>query len=191
MLRNVLFSLAIGLIVVGCSTATSERLKHFFFEIPAGEVRTVGAEGQSHPDGTPADRPRAPAAPTRFASIHEPFRSRDCIACHDDTKQMQLFGDFETTCKDCHDRYFSDEVGHAPVFGDCMECHDPHRSSFPSLLKRSIPDTCAECHGKPDELSQPAHAGNDAGNCTKCHDAHFGDPPLLKPGVAVPDAGDS
>lgn len=186
--RCVLFGIAIGLIVLGCSAATHERLKHFFFEIPPETVDT--ATGEPHPVGTPSDRPHRPTAPARFVSIHEPFRSRDCFACHDTEKQMRVYGDFEVTCKDCHDRYFSDEVGHAPVYGDCMECHDPHRSAFPALLKRSIPDTCADCHGKPNELSQPAHAGPDAANCTKCHDAHFGDPPLLKPGIVVPGADD-
>jgi len=176
------------LAVVGCTVTARQRLKHFFFEIPdeSAAIDDAAKDGDVH--AIPVeDRPSLALPPVRFVSIHQPFSSRDCQACHNADERMKVDGDAETTCGACHDRYFGDDVGHGPVAGgECLTCHDPHRSAFPKLLKSSVAANCTECHDVPEELSQPAHAGSEAANCTKCHDAHFGEPPLLKPGVKAP-----
>jgi len=176
------------LAVFGCSLAARERLKHFFFEVPVAEAGDgVGQAGNANHVVPVEDRPTLTLPPGRFVSVHEPFRSHDCEVCHNADAQMSVNTDNEETCGACHDRYFSSEVGHAPVAGgECLLCHDPHRSAFPALLLSAIGENCAQCHDAAEDLSQPAHAEAEGTNCTKCHDPHFGEPPLLRPGVGGP-----
>jgi predicted CXXCH cytochrome family protein len=58
--------------------------------------------------------------------------------------------------------------------GDCLACHKPHASEFPSLGKAKSPDLCTKCHdlAKP-ELSQK-HLGKvgPTTDCVSCHAPH-------------------
>ena len=97
---------------------------------------------------------------------------------------MQPRDNLTDACSVCHPRYFSPEVGHAPATdGECIECHEMHRSEHPALLKMPLYDMCIECHEEAEDLSQPAHQGEQAQRCTVCHDPHFGEGMLLKPGA--------
>ena len=85
------------------------------------------------------------------------------------------------SCRTCHARYFGPEVGHAPVaLGQCVECHDMHRSERPHLLRLPTFELCMECHDEPEDLSPDAHSREDVEKCTACHDSHFGTGSLLK-----------
>lgn len=95
---------------------------------------------------------------------------------------MSPADDFMDSCAECHQRYFGDDVRHAPVSsGECLYCHDMHRSPSPALLKMSLFDTCIDCHDEPEDLSPDAHSTDGVENCLACHDAHFGNEMLLKP----------
>jgi len=97
---------------------------------------------------------------------------------------MQPRKEITDACKDCHDEFFAAGIEHPPVAqGECLQCHDPHRSQYTHLLKQPVLQTCTDCHDEPSKLSEKAHSGKDATNCTKCHDPHFGKEPMLKPGV--------
>ena len=51
-------------------------------------------------------------------------------------------------CLNCHDDPLAaGKVKHQAVeAGDCLDCHAPHATNFKGLLKKSVKDTCAECH---------------------------------------------
>jgi len=167
-----------GLIVVGCSAQTRDRWKHFFFEIPE---ESSASPKVSSDEPTPALPEPAAVPGSRFVSQHPPFIERKCATCHDAGARMSPREDLVEACRTCHPRFFSPEVRHVPVEqGQCLECHDPHRSVEKSLLKQSVLETCVTCHDEPDSLSPEAHGGAEANNCTSCHDAHFGANKLLK-----------
>jgi len=169
-------------IVIGCSLSTRERLKTFFFEIPATDT-TVTME--PIPNVIPSNWPvRSTFSPPAFASLHPPFIQRQCRQCHDTSRKMQPREDLSTSCKACHSRYYSNEVGHEPVSsGECIQCHNMHRSRLDHLLLQPVLDTCIECHDEPEDLSEEAHAVKGVENCTSCHDPHFGTGMLLKAGI--------
>ncbi|HNQ23204.1 MAG TPA: cytochrome c3 family protein [Phycisphaerae bacterium] len=174
--------LAVG-VVLGCSAAGRDRLKHFFFEIEPEPAATQATPPEAGPEVLPdADEP-PPAAPGAvYASVHAPVRDRNCAACHDVLNRMQARPLVEA-CKECHARYF-EEATHGPVADkECGTCHLPHRSGFPALQKDTVEKLCAECHDAREDLSKEAHADPAAAECSRCHDPHFGEAPFLKPGA--------
>lgn len=174
---------------VGCSESARYRLKHWFFDIP--EDQPAASQAGESPEPTP---PPAPAelvrAESRYRSLHPPYVNRECRSCHDATQRMQPRVDFLDRCRDCHDRYFGEGVGHFPVSdGQCIMCHDMHRSTHAGLLKMPTLEMCVECHDEPEDLSEEAHnEGEGVDDCTRCHDPHFGESPLLKKGVKAPSS---
>ena len=175
--------------IVGCSDTARHRLKHWFFDIPEDQPVAL-PEGESpKPTPTPAPAELVRAEP-KYRSFHLPYVSRDCRSCHDATQRMQPRADFLDQCRDCHDRYFGEHVGHFPVSdGQCITCHDMHRSGHAGLLKMPVLEMCVECHDEPEDLSEEAHnEGEGVDDCTRCHDPHFGESPLLKKGVKAPSS---
>ncbi len=165
-------------VVLGCSPESRERAKHFFFEVP-DETQAKAAS----PEGDPQrpDRPTLAPPAAKFASVHPPYAQHKCTSCHDSTQQMQVRSDLPEACRGCQRRYFSEEVGHSPVAdGDCLICHQLHRSTLASLLLQPIPDTCIDCHDEPEDLSEEAHGVDNAADCIGCHDPHFGTGVLLR-----------
>ena len=158
MRRIVCIAILCVVAIVGCSDIARHRLKHWFFDIP-GDQPVASQSGES-PEPTP---PPAPAelvrAESRYRSLHPPYVNRECRSCHDATQRMQPRVDFLDRCRDCHDRYFGEGVGHFPVSdGQCIMCHDMHRSTHAGLLKMPTLEMCVECHDEPEEMSR--HPGN-------------------------------
>ncbi|MFQ5592284.1 MAG: cytochrome c3 family protein [Phycisphaerae bacterium] len=163
---------------VSCSLATRDRLKAFFFDVPSETGAPTPVAGAVRP---PQEPPSLELPERVYKSIHPPYAQRTCSHCHDSALQMQVRRDFLTACRECHSRYFGPEARHQPVVGgECIACHDPHRSRFPRLLRQATMDTCVDCHDEPEDLSEEAHSRADVENCTACHDPHFGGESLLR-----------
>ncbi len=182
--------LSVGLaVVLGCSQAARERTKHFFFEVP-DDAQAGSASGDAQPTDT-SERPDLELPPSAYASVHQPYARQMCAECHDPSAKMPGLDNLTDACGECHARYFSDEVAHSVVSdGECLACHQLHRSKLPSLLTRSAAELCADCHDDPADLSEEAHGVDGVEKCTMCHDPHFGgeDEMLLKPGIPRPGA---
>lgn len=107
-------------------------------------------------------------------SKHEPYLKRQCDKCHSKSER-QLASTENPFCYDCHKRTdFAPVLNHDPaVNGKCLSCHNPHFSSYPSLLKQSSDVLCFECHDKKTPEYSERHkavAGREA--CETCHDPH-------------------
>jgi len=126
-----------------------------------------------------ADFNKPSAHPVRFGKM-------TCSECHSphgsNATAMLNKPTVNQTCYTCH----AEKRGpflweHAPVAEDCTLCHSPHGTVRPTLLKKTPPLLCQQCHsvaGHPSvartSTALPGGAGGGsafllAGSCLNCH----------------------
>jgi len=80
-------------------------------------------------------------------------------------------------CLSCHDT-FQDALKSRylhPLLktGQCTGCHNPHTSSYKTLLTEDVSKLCSNCHKKViPEMARSTHEVVVEGNCVKCHNPH-------------------
>ncbi len=104
-----------------------------------------------------------------------------CTDCHNaesephpqaGKKTFALASDPPDLCYQCHDEYGKKKTVHPPAGdGDCTECHDPHSTAEPHLMKMPTAKACAECHEGISDLSV-VHGPVADGDCSSCHNPH-------------------
>jgi predicted CXXCH cytochrome family protein len=174
--------LVLALVLGGCSSEKRYEVLSFFFD------------GVPDPN-QPADTPGGQRLVTRSASgttffVHRPFMDGDCSACH--LGEFTAFVTRDTVpadvCMACHTQVLDQHpVMHGPVAAmACGQCHNPHRSTAPHLLRAEPRDLCLQCHSQ-DELGHTVVAHHDGQtSCITCHSGHGGrDRDLLKPTVVA------
>ncbi len=115
--------------------------------------------------------------------MHGPTLS-DCQSCHVQGNPADhkffLIRPSEQLCKGCH-QLPHEGMEHAPVReGKCQECHDPHGSDFPRMLKADPKrDLCMKCHDKNFIGKKFVHGPVVAGACVVCHQPHSSKEPKL------------
>jgi len=111
--------------------------------------------------------------------VHGPATAGACTMCHvwlDEAKHsFELKHDGARLCGFCHlgEVVTAARYLHEPVEqGKCLECHDPHGSAVPFLLRaESDRDLCLECHAE--TFDGPyAHAADAQRACSGCHQPH-------------------
>jgi len=118
-------------------------------------------------------------------NIHKPV-TKGCTECHnphESPMRFQLRGNgtsVSSLCFNCHESaIFTKAHRHGPVgAGDCIACHRPHASRFPSLLIASPEkgEVCFKCHqDRKNEFTMTQVHKPVAENCNKCHDPHSSD----------------
>lgn len=116
----------------------------------------------------------APSGPT--GSDHPPYAEKRCERCHDKSKDSGLIAPKEKLCFICHPTIISKPMIHGPAsVGACLECHEPHSSPHPSLLKADRKTVCAGCHQER-RMAEAMHAKvtSKEMTCMDCHDPHAG-----------------
>ncbi len=112
-------------------------------------------------------------------SVHA-LHDVSCFSCHrlhDGPQQKVNHEQMAELCYRCHPevRTQFNLFSHHPVREkkmDCFDCHNPHGSTQPNLLKGvTVRDTCTRCHM---DKSGPFifEHGDVTENCTTCHSPH-------------------
>ncbi|MDP1854052.1 MAG: cytochrome c3 family protein [Candidatus Omnitrophota bacterium] len=134
-------------------------------------------------------------------SVHEPFVSGMCDACHNISAEgkIEVKGQTKKICLACHSSLLTkdDTVKHSGYdMLECVDCHNPHTSSEKWLLKKKITQICFDCHGKEEAAKHPYDVvpsqkiNLDKGNeiwltndrqmsCVSCHNPHSAKIPFL------------
>jgi predicted CXXCH cytochrome family protein len=173
------------LLPAGCDDEGRHQALSFFFDgVPPRRSAAAGKESSVAPE-----EKTAVGAPVSNWHLHEPIK--DCTTCHGNqprrgtSRKVQLVAQVPQLCYRCHDDS-SASAGwvHGPVAtGDCLLCHEPHRTRTEALLRKAAPDLCFLCHEPQAILAIQGHAEPSYGRCVDCHEAHASQGRnLLKPG---------
>ncbi|OIP19954.1 MAG: hypothetical protein AUK51_00185 [Comamonadaceae bacterium CG2_30_59_20] len=145
---------------------------------------------------------------TVHAAVH-----MGCPTCHEnlDVRRVPhlnkgpfpkgLRAEVPALCISCHEQaLFEGNMVHAPVnTGLCLECHNPHSSNYPGLLKKKPAALCLNCHSDIENsehlISGLSTKGHPLGNirenvedpkrpgktfyCASCHEPHRSTLPKL------------
>jgi predicted CXXCH cytochrome family protein len=153
---------------------------------PAGEGAPAASLATAAPAAPASDNPcvtsKCHATILAGKVVHD--AAEGCTDCHDATspthpvagqKTFGLLNDMPDLCYTCHDELGKKKTVHSPVEdGDCTECHDPHSTAEPHLLKKPMGAVCSECHENVAD-GKVVHGPVADGDCTSCHDPHESD----------------
>jgi len=194
-----LITVAIFIAVMsGCGRQGRHKvLTVFFTGVPPLEA---DSKAEAENDDPPKEQPetRQPG-PTAIVYTHPVTAAKLCSQCHLTTANFGMFGQKAATnffqkgqpspgklvvprqalCLKCHKDKSDAKASreglwlHTPAAkGDCLKCHDPHRSSHQYLLLESPRQICIPCHRGPKVMELPAH--KQPGECLTCHNPHLG-----------------
>jgi predicted CXXCH cytochrome family protein len=117
-------------------------------------------------------------------TVHPPVLTRMCSQCHQAPDSATPFATTRAgyeLCKGCHNDMVVATLAkarlHWPVADKqgCVNCHNPHASKRPKLLKADTAGLCGSCHGETLRAIKSVaskHAPVDSGTCTVCHSPH-------------------
>jgi predicted CXXCH cytochrome family protein len=174
--------IALGMALLSsCAESKRHQILSFIFDgVPPMPGSDVEALGPDDGDG----RRRRRSEPVWF--IHDPIINyapsldRPCERCHREQEQQSFSGEVHLTapspqlCYECHEPP-STQAGwiHGPVAaGECVFCHEPHRSTQEHLLKKPLPAMCYQCHDSQAISEIEGHAKSSFSQCLDCHSGH-------------------
>lgn len=171
--------------LASCDRADRHEALTFFFDgVPA--LESEGGPGAP----IDADVQAGPAALTGGWFVHEPLD--DCTNCHSArrqrtfSRQVRLVAEVPDLCYRCH-RQDTPQDGwvHGPVAaGECLLCHEPHKTRVQFLLRKAAPDLCYDCHNREAVEMVDHHDEASYADCLTCHEGHVGRTrSLLRPAV--------
>jgi len=181
-----------GIFFVSCDEVQRHEALIFFFD----GVPPLGSENLQEKllDPNTPEFAQADQAPVWY--VHEP--RKDCSTCHGKRKrrsfssQIYLNSPVPKLCYNCHTDYtVSASFVHGPVaVGQCLFCHNPHRSKIEHLLTEPEPKLCYLCHDINTIKLIPAHLLKQLSACTECHYPHASsDKALLKENISQTNDG--
>lgn len=167
--------LALGfLALASCGPTERHRMMTFFFDgVPPlpGQVADSSRYDVNSPDTTGEGGAGG-------WTVHEPLK--DCTQCHASrqrarfSREVQLVEQTPQLCFRCHTDYanLSGWV-HGPVAtGECLFCHEPHKTRNAALLTAPVPDLCYRCHDREALALIENHTEASYANCMRCHEGH-------------------
>jgi len=164
-----------GVLVVSCDEVEHYKTLTFFFD----GVPPLRQEGLQEELANSNFQESTQISSKQLWYVHEP--QKDCTLCHGKRKQqrgfslqVRLTAPVPKLCYGCHTDYtVSASFVHGPVaIGQCLFCHNQHKSKIKHLLKEPEPKLCYLCHDINTVELIPAHFKNQQFACTGCHNAH-------------------
>jgi predicted CXXCH cytochrome family protein len=164
------------LLLSSCDEIERHRVLTFFFDgVPPLQTQTPGTTSLG-----PRDSKTVDTAPAGGWHVHPPLKN--CTNCHGDQRRtgfsgkVQLVAEVPKLCYKCHSEFSALESWvHGPVAtGDCLLCHEPHKTRTEFLLKKPVPELCFQCHDIQAVRMVKGHEGESYSSCTDCHDGHAG-----------------
>ncbi len=164
------------LLLSSCDEVERHKVLTFFFDgVPPLQTQTSETQVTALKDSKPGD-----IAPAGGWHVHPPLKN--CVNCHGDQRQtgfsrkVQLVAQVPQLCHKCHDEFSTLESWvHGPVAtGDCLVCHEPHKTKAEFLLRKPVPELCYQCHEVQAIRMVKNHDGEAYSSCTDCHDGHAG-----------------
>ena len=137
-----------------------------------------------------------------FDVAHAAVTEGRCVECHQEPGSLKTKKQTTQLCRECHQdmvtQTFNKNRVHWPLVDNvgCLNCHSPHASRHPKLVKGSLVETCGKCHAdtvalqevskknpKNKKLCEPVRTGN----CTACHSPHGSNNVLLidQPSISI------
>lgn len=162
------------LVLASCQRAERHRMLTYFFDGVPSLNRTGPGIGPFEPNAVEA------ASGTAAGGWHVHEAIRDCTNCHGTGQRVSLapkvnlVAEIPNLCYGCHEGYAALEGWvHGPVTtGDCLLCHEQHKSRNEFLLKAPVPDLCYRCH-TPDAVQTVENHGEPSySHCIDCHTGH-------------------
>jgi len=164
------------LLLTSCDETERHKVLTFFFDgVPPSRTETSGVPAPGSEDSRAADK-----VPARGWHIHEPVKN--CTVCHGESRRAaslrkaQLVAEVPQLCHACHKEYSALEAWvHGPVAtGNCLLCHEPHKSQSEFLLRKPVPELCYQCHEEQAIRLIKNHAEASCARCIDCHEGHAG-----------------
>ena len=164
------------LLLSSCDEVERHKVLTFFFDgVPPLQTATSETKSPGVKDSKAVD-----AAPTAGWHVHPPLK--DCTNCHSDqrrtgfSRKVQLVAEVPKLCYKCHSEFSTlDTWVHGPVAtGDCLLCHEQHKTKTEFLLKKPMPELCFQCHDVQAIRAVKNHKEESYSSCTDCHDGHAG-----------------
>ncbi len=164
----------LGIFFVSCDEVKRHEALTFFFD----GVPPLGPESLQGESLDPNSSELAQTGQTPAWYVHEP--RKDCSICHGKRKQRSFSSQIYLTssvpklCYKCHTDYtVSASFVHGPVaVGQCLFCHNPHKSKIEHLLIAPEPELCYQCHDIDTIELIASHLPKQLSSCTDCHNAH-------------------
>lgn len=139
------------------------------------------AKSDKGPATAPAGNGLAPNK-DKVVSSHGPYESGDCSLCHankDPRNPGAATKPVNGVCFACHedmqDVMTKSKFKHKVADAACTNCHNPHNSTQPKLLRAAAPGLCLNCHAKVEQAmkSEVKHQALQTGaGCANCHSPH-------------------
>ena len=168
--------------VLSCDEVERHQVLTFFFDgVPPPDGEATAEDSRIKADSRSRRRQQVGERPETVWFVHE--ANKNCADCHEKRakRRWSLSQSIVTTpvpelCYRCHTDYPATQpYVHGPVaVGECLHCHEAHKSRITGLLKEKEPELCYQCHETIEAAQISGHPDEPIPQCTKCHDPHAG-----------------
>lgn len=174
-------------LVGSCDEVERHKVLDYFFDGVPPLGQNPLESGLYDPNTQPYDQ--TSQTPTWY--VHEP--TKKCTNCHPSRTsgkfsiKTYLNAPAPKLCYNCHDDFTATaSFVHGPVaVGQCLFCHNPHRTQVEHLLNKPEPELCYLCHDVSMIELIPAHLPGQTSACTECHNPHVDSTKALLKGAPI------